>query len=417
MKTLSNYLIEGAAGKNLHLEHIEDEILNYGVPGGRGAINFIRALRDMLGGQVSKAVNVSVKWDGAPAIIAGIDPADGKFFVGTKGVFAKTPKAIKGKTDISKFGYSGALATKLELAFEHFQKLGIKSGAIQGDVMFTSGDLGSETFEGVNHITFQPNTIVYAVPDNGKLASQIRQAKIGVVWHTTYSGDSLAEMSASFGVDVSKLSKTRDVWFDDAAYKDVSGKVLFTSKETAALNKHLSAAGKAFQKINSAKLKKFLTYQDTLPTNAKGSSFKAYRNLHVRAGSNIGSSTAYINAYYNHVEKFWDKLITDAKKEDTKKNRKNAKSIHLKNIKVSKSDLKLLVEFQKGIIEAKLMIITKLSSGANQMRTFVKTSSGYKVTKDEGYVVVDRMEGKAVKIVDRLDFSYRNFTVMKNWDS
>jgi hypothetical protein len=417
MKTLSNYLIEGAAGKNLHLEHIEDEILNFGVPGGRGAINFVRALRDMLSGQASKAVNVSVKWDGAPAIIAGIDPADGKFFVGTKGVFAKTPKTIKGKTDISKHGYSGALAKKLELAFEHFQKLGIKSGAIQGDLMFTSGDLGSETFEGVNHITFQPNTIVYAVPDNGKLASQIRQAKIGIIWHTTYTGDSLAEMSASFGVNVSSLSKTSDVWFDDASYKDVSGKVLFTAKETAALNKNLSAAGKAFQKISSGKLKKFLTYQDTLPTSAKGSSFKSYRNTHVRAGANIGSSSSYVNNYYTHVENFWDAWVSAAKKEDTKKSRENAKKIHLKSIKATKKDLELLVDFQKSIIEAKLKIITKLSSGANQMRTFVKTSSGYKVTKDEGYVVVDRMAGNAIKLVDRLDFSHQNFTVMKNWDS
>ena len=28
-------LLEGKEGKNLHLEHIEDEILNFGVPGGR----------------------------------------------------------------------------------------------------------------------------------------------------------------------------------------------------------------------------------------------------------------------------------------------------------------------------------------------------------------------------------------------
>ena len=43
-------LFESKAGKNLHLEHIEDEILNFGVPGGSGAINFMRSLRDMLAG-------------------------------------------------------------------------------------------------------------------------------------------------------------------------------------------------------------------------------------------------------------------------------------------------------------------------------------------------------------------------------
>jgi hypothetical protein len=366
---------------------------------------------------VSKAVNVSVKWDGAPAIIAGIDPADGKFFVGTKGVFAKTPKTIKGKTDISKHGYSGALASKLELAFEHFSKLGIESGAIQGDLMFTSGDLGKETFDGINYITFQPNTILYAVPSTGPLASKIRQAKIGIVWHTTYTGASLSDMTASFGVDISGLSNPSDVWYDDATYKDISGKVLFTTKETAELNRYLSAAGKAFQGIHSGKLKKFLSLQDTLSSSTKGASFKSFRNVRVRGGIEIGNSSSYLNDYENHVDRFWDNYISGAKRLNTKKSRENAKYIHTKAIRANKTTLKAILEFQKNIIKAKLMIIDKLSRGANQMKTFVKTSSGYKVTKDEGFVVVDRMEGNAVKLVDRLDFSYNNFTAAKNWDS
>ena len=71
-------LTEDKGGKNLHLEHLEDEILNYGVDGGRAALNFLRSLRDMLAGASRSSVNMSVKWDGAPAIFAGINPDNGK---------------------------------------------------------------------------------------------------------------------------------------------------------------------------------------------------------------------------------------------------------------------------------------------------------------------------------------------------
>ena len=77
--TFKDMLLESKAGKNLHLEHLEDEIINFGVPGGRAAINFLRSLRDMLAGASRSSVNMTVKWDGAPAIFCGIDPSDGKF--------------------------------------------------------------------------------------------------------------------------------------------------------------------------------------------------------------------------------------------------------------------------------------------------------------------------------------------------
>ena len=198
-------------------EHIEDEILNFGVPGGRAAINFIQALRDMMAGQSSGSVNISVKWDGAPAIFAGIDPEDGKFFVGAKGVFAKNPKIVKTPADLDKFGYGGGLREKLLTALKELPALGIK-GVLQGDMMFTKGDFGTDSIDGVKYITFQPNTIVYAVPADSGLAGTLRKANLGVVWHTTYTGGpALADMTASFGANVSSLKRTPNVWFDDAS--------------------------------------------------------------------------------------------------------------------------------------------------------------------------------------------------------
>ena len=229
MQSFNQFLTEDAT-KNLHLEHLEDLVFFYGIDGMRSGINFLRSIRDMLSGKSKKKVDLHVKWDGAPAIFAGTDPEDGKFFVGTKGVFAKNAKLVKSNADLKKYGYSGALADKLKIALKELPKLGI-NGVIQGDMMFTKSDLSDETIDGVNYITFQPNTIVYAVDTRSALAKQIKAAKLGVVWHTTYTGDTLPEMSASIGVNIDGLKKTKSIWFDNADYHDVSGNVLFTPKE------------------------------------------------------------------------------------------------------------------------------------------------------------------------------------------
>jgi len=103
--------------KNTHLEHLEDNILNDGSQGGREAIAFLRSLGEMLdrGGSETR---VTVKWDGAPAIICGIDPSNGKFFVGTKSVFNKTPKVSYSEQDVDKYYPPGQLADKLKTSYQ-----------------------------------------------------------------------------------------------------------------------------------------------------------------------------------------------------------------------------------------------------------------------------------------------------------
>ena len=417
MKSLNQYIEEAASpGKNLHLEHIEDEILNFGVPGGRAAINFIQSLRDMFAGQSKAKVDISVKWDGAPAIFAGIDPEDGKFFVGTKGVFNKNPKLVKSPADVKNF--SAGLQDKLTLAYNHLSKLGIKN-VIQGDMMFTQADLEKTSIGDEEYITFQPNTIVYAVPANSQFAQRIKSAKIGVVWHTTYTGgNTLADMSASFGADVSGLKRSKNVWFDDASYRDVSGKMLFTQKETTEITRYLSRAGKVFQKIDSRALKNFLDMQDKLAGSAVGSSFKTYNNTKVRAGEKVTDPRAHARGYAKYFEEWWrTKQIDVAKQEKTKKLKEKIMKEHLKVIRQTAPTIRQVVEYQGHILDAKHFIVNKLDTGARRLaKTFIKTKTGYKVTPDEGYVVVDRMKGNAVKLVDRLEFSYNNFTAVKNWD-
>ena len=223
-------LIEDKAGKNLHLEHLEDEIINNGVEGGRAAINFLQSLRDMMAGASRSSVNMTVKWDGAPAIFAGIDPEDGKFFVAKKSVFNVSPKLYKTVGEIDE-DLSGTLNSKFKIALREFSKLGIK-GVLQGDLMFTD-DVETTKIENLTYYTFQPNTIVYAVDSSSELGRKIKSAKIGVVWHTTYTGKALQDMKASFGANIKGLGKTSSIWMDDATYKDVTGRATFTSKETA----------------------------------------------------------------------------------------------------------------------------------------------------------------------------------------
>ena len=205
MFRFSEMLLEDNGGKNLDLEHLEDEIINYGVDGGRAAINFLRSLRDMLAGNARSSVNMTVKWDGAPAVFAGTDPSDGKFFVAKKSVFNATPKLYKTNAEIDADNLSDSLTSKFKVSLAEFSKLGIK-GVIQGDLMFTD-DKETQVIDGIKYLTFQPNTIVYAVPTDSGLGKIMDKAKVGVVWHTTYTGNTLADMKASFGVNISKLQK------------------------------------------------------------------------------------------------------------------------------------------------------------------------------------------------------------------
>ena len=408
-----NFLTEDKAGKNLHLEHIEDEIINFGVDGGRAAINFIRSLRDMLAGSSRSSVNMTVKWDGAPAIFAGTDPSDGKFFVAKKSVFNATPKLYKTNEDIDE-DLKGALNSKFKVALAEFPKLGIK-GVLQGDLMFTD-DVSTKKIDGTEYFTFQPNTIVYAVPTKSGLGKQISKSKIGVVWHTTYEGTELQSMTAKFGANVSKMKKVSSVWYDDATYKDVTGSAVMTADETKTLTKHVSDAGKTFHKIKAPLYRSFLDMQNSFTGNLAGASLKTYNNSKVRAGETVSNPRAHAQGYLTWVEGTYQKNIDKIKTEKRKEELEKRKQETIRELKKHVINIENLVSFQNHIVNAKLEILKKLNSVRQLTDTFIKTSNGYKVTTPEGYVAIDRISGNAVKLVDRMEFSFNNFTAIKSWD-
>ncbi len=413
MLNFSNFLTEDKGGKNLHLEHIEDEILNYGIDGGRASINFVRSLRDMLAGSSRSSINMTVKWDGAPAIFAGIDPSDGKFFVAKKSVFNIDPKLYKSIAEIDADNLSSALNSKFKVAFEEFSKLGIKD-VLQGDLMFTD-DVETTVIDGKSFYTFQPNTIVYAVDVNSDFGKKVKNAKIGVVWHTTYKGKTLPDMKASFGANIQGLQKPSTVWMDDATYKDTSGSATMTEKETAAVTASLSAAGSTFRRINSPLLTKFLTLQNGFTGNLSGASLKTYNNSKVRKGEKITNPKSHAQGYIKWIEDAFQKNIDKLKTPARKKDLENKKKETVREMKKHISNLTQIITFQNHVVDAKMGVVKKLNT-VKSIGTFIKTSNGFKVVNPEGYVAIDRVSGNAVKLVDRMEFSFNNFTAIKAWD-
>jgi len=395
-------------GANLHLEHIEDEVLNRGVAGTRDAINFLQSLRDMLAGNSSSKVNVTTKWDGAPAVFCGINPDNGKFFVGTKGVFNANPKLNYTDDDIDVNHPSGGLNAKLKVALRYLPKLGIK-GVLQGDMMFSKGDINTQTIDGEEYITFQPNTIVYAVPSDSKLARAMTSAQLGIVFHTSYTGKTFSDMKASFNIDINHLTTTKDVWFRDAYFVDASGTVTFTEQETKVLTSHLSLAGTTFQSINALTLNRIASSEVVLTY------IKTFNNTKVREGKEIRDTTAHTNDLIRWVEAKLNKDISDAKKEETKQKRIKEKTEIMRFFRGSARDLKNIFDLMNHLVASKNMIVSKLQQMKQVTNTFLRTDDGFKVTNPEGFVAVDKLKGNAVKLIDRLEFAHANFNAAKNW--
>jgi hypothetical protein len=404
MNTFSSFITEQ---KNTHMTHIEDKVLYGGVKGTREAILALRSLRDALGGVHDG--NVSVKWDGAPAVFAGTDPRDGKFFVAKKGIFNKSPKVYKTPADVDA-DTNGDLANKLKLALKYLPELGIK-GVIQGDFLYGPGDVKTQKIKGKQYLTFHPNTIVYAVPANSEAAKEIKSAKLGIVWHTSYQGPTFETMKAVYNFDASKLKKSKNVWAQDAMLRDMT-QFTMSKKDTEEVNEYLSKAGFIFNKIAGSTLRQLEQNRDL------ATMIETHSNRYVRAGQLPPDPRKRVDALIRFIqEKF--------KKEMDKRTTEKGKMAQQKKLdevltffsQKNKQSLIQMFELQRVIILAKLKLINILNK-LNGTKTFLKTKRGYRVTGQEGYVAIDKLGGDAVKIVDRMEFSFANFSpnILKGWD-
>ena len=404
MEKFSTYITEQ---KNTHMTHIEDRVIYGGVNGTRQAIMALRELRDMLKGEHSGTV--SVKWDGAPAIFAGIDPSDGKFFVAKKGIFNKNPKVYKSNSDVEA-DTSGDLADKLKLALKYLPDLGI-TGVVQGDFLYGPGDLKTEKIKGESYVTFHPNTIVYAIPANSDAARSVKASKIGIVWHTTYKGNTFETMRASYGVDVSKFKKSKNVWSQDAMLRDLTNATM-SKKDSDEVTKLLSEAGKIFNQISGSTLRELENRPELTQM------IETFNNKYVRRGEVVTDTRKHTDMLIRWIRLKFGKEIAKRKTEKGKSAQRDKLNALLDFFsEENKASLIKVFDLQKVIVLAKLKLINTLNKLSN-ISTFVKTSNGFKVTGAEGYVAIDKLGGDAVKIVDRMEFSYNNFSkdILKGWD-
>ena len=387
---------------NKHMEHLEDSVINNGVIGARDSIKFLQSLRNMLNGDSNTAVNTTVKWDGAPAVIVG--RKEGKLFVATKSYFSKNSKYYQSVDEINNADIPEDLKYKLNACLYYLKDL--KTDVIlQGDLLFTHNDLRTEVIEGENMVVFHPNTIVYAVPRKSELGNTICKSTLGIVWHTVYSGD-----GASYDFNINMINQIKDVFMIDANYQDVSGTATFTKDESKEVTKILSDAGKVFKKIDSKLLNNIALDKHCV------SMIKIHYNLMVRNGKTVTDSRKHVHSLQRFLKERVAKEIDALKTDKGKEKKEDTLANVLFLASCSPMKLQPIFELQKLLVDAKLLIIKKLNNAA-KLKTFLKTSNGYKLTGEEGYVAVSN--GNAVKLVDRLEFSYANFSddIIKGWDN
>ncbi len=396
---------------NTHLTHLEDLSLFKGKKGAIEAIRFLKNLSTIVKGHSPKKFNITTKWDGSPAIVCGKDPADGKFFIGTKGVFNKNPKLNKSAQDIetnhadTNDSDKSELRGKLNMVLQHLSKLNIQ-GVLQGDLMFTQGDLQTRGFENKSYLTFKPNTITYAVPTDSELGAKIQNAKVGIVFHTAYEGESLDKMSASFKVDLSDLNETPDVWFDDAYIKDFSGMATMTAQESEAVENAIADAQKYLNSIGNAF--EFLDGSD------------AGNDLKINIAANMNNNIKQ-NSIQQNPEQFFNQFVADYTKRAEEKiaalktgqegpagqRRLNALQIGLNYLNTNKNNMMNFYALWLKLGAIKDILYKKLSN-IKAIDSFEEVDGELKVRDPEGFVAVDHI-GNAVKVVDRLDFSRKNF--------
>ena len=396
---------------NTHMTHLEDLVFLQGVDGTRDAINFLRAYRDLLKGNSVSSVDTTVKWDGAPAIFIGPHPETGNFLVAKKSIFAKRdPKWYESKADIDADPkISADLKAKFKVAFDMYKDAGIKK-IIQGDFLFSKADIKTKMIGIEEFVSFQPNTIVYMIPAKSDLGKMIKKQKMGIVFHTQYTGTALDSMRSDFSITMPK--KPDDVWQISAEYPDMSGTATLTASESRTIDTKLSTAGSAFRTIPAEAFK-------VISHPPIAIHLCTYVNKFVRGGTTPSPTEAaagfllYLKEYFN-------------KERDKRSSIKGKAAVDQREMEVmrpikaiSNEKMKKIFQLYYCLQQVKNLFVKKLSLAGN-VKTFLQMKTGdLKVTGHEGFVAIDKTGTNSVKLVDRMEFSYANFSddVVKGWES
>lgn len=394
--------------KNTHIEHLEDMLFNAGVKGTREAINTARYVRDVLDGKVSNK-NLSMKFDGSMSVVVGIDPSDNEFFVAKKSAFNKNPIVYKSVSDINRDDIKPELK---RIFIDLYTLLNHKvSGVYQGDLLFGRGDktIGTD-MNGEKSIMFHPNTIVYSIPVSSKeLYDRVNKAKIGIAWHTEYTGSSLEKLSARASNNIAPFFDSKDVFSIGSELK--SEDVNLSESDKKQIDEKLSEIGKLFQSMKPA------TLNDISNDTQLKMLVKAFYNSKIKADTSIASIPKFVRELIEYINQKYQRDI-DKLKTMTAKERTQAKRDEVLEYfeKTPKEEIEKLFKLFKLLSDVKIILIKQLNK-IGGMNTFLKTRDGFKTTNQEGFVVADE-EGNLIKLVDRLEFSKANFSpeFLKGWD-
>lgn len=399
--------------KNTHLEHLEDSILFDGKQGAVDAFKFLDLLAQTFSGKATNNFKITTKWDGAPAIFCGQYPGTKTFFVGTKSIFNKDSKVNTTPEDIeANHGHAPGLVAKLKDALKYFPQLDVK-GVAQGDLLFTD-DKKFEMIDGKRCITFKPNTITYSIPEDSELYEKARRAKIGVVFHTTYRGNSIDSLSATFGYDVSKLKDVDDVLVLSAETGQLGKDVLLTDNERVKLSRMKGASANLVRATGNF-LDEVAAQIEANDQLTVGPRLKIYFNSYVRQGRRVNNAKQFVSNFEKYFEDEVKKAADKVKTPKAKASKLKKLYDGLEFIENNKSELTKAVALYTTLQNAKTFFVRKLEKG-EKIGTYLKTDDGYKITAPEGYVAISN-DRNAVKLVDRLSFSVANFNVSKDWVS
>lgn len=387
-----------------HLTHIEDLVITHYASGAQQAVSMLDGLASFFEGHADAPVNLTVKIDGAPAIVVGTDPTDGRFFIGTKGAFAKTPRIAKSVKDIQTL-YAGkeGLIDTMTVAFNALKGMTFPN-ILQGDVLFTPALKSRRTINGESYITFKPNTIIYGVPANSEFGKKVASAKFGVCFHTTYVGNTLETVHATPGAAIEGLRPSTEVVLVSSRYQDLSGTLTFTASESTTLTTLIADLRRRTQKLGT---NAFLTVLKATPLLQ--SELMIFQNALVRGGEPITlSPKVFVSRFVAHLTA---RSQQDAAKKSSAAGKQSSldKYQALATLLTDHEDALVdVLAWQQSATAAKTFIINKLNT-VGTLETFVSSDTGVVAGTHEGFVAADH-HGNFVKLVDRAGFSRLNLT-------
>lgn len=407
---------------NLHMTHVDNVVLYNGIEDTENWLEIFSAVPEGFKNfRPPESIDVSVKWDGAPAVFFGPLPKKyvsktkakkivdfpeedhGKFFVASKGLFNAKSKYFTSIEEIdADEKMPNGLKSKLKSAYLSLKDSYKGTDIVQGDFLFGPGDVKDMEINGNPMVGFSQNTLMYAVDADSKQAEDLKTKEVGIAVHTTYPVKEDMLASSSSGVNMDDFGESSKLWLEDPMLsfepdmvdEKLRANLPFNEKELSAYSKSLSQAKNLYSQA-----KPFIQVLQENPKLA--TRLEAFQNSVIRSGDLYGNirkgMSGVMKDLGEYVEKMEPKLLPLIQQ--------NAKGIAA------------LFLLQTAMVDLKIMVINKLSSVSRFAKFVQKSDGSFEVRGDEGFVFINRQTGSVTKFVDRVGFSRDNWSpdVIKGW--